>query len=194
MPISTSPLCRPLPNRWSGITLVEVAIALSILAVLMLGLFASLLQSRRLTEASIYQNAANTIIQGYIEQMKNMEFEELSRNPIPTRLDADVMDTLSTSPLPVIDPATVVLGTIPEDVVNNIKVIDVNNTPDIASDDLTLNIWVWVEGLDTPAVGSLVQSRVLGITMIYVWEHNDGAQVRRFMGTVRSIRSFVPTF
>jgi len=178
----------------SGLTLVEVMVALGVLAMLMLGLFAGLIQSRRLTEASIYQNSANTIIQGYIEQMKNMEFEELSRAVIPTRLDEATLDTLTPSALPVIDPDTVVLGTVPLGVTDNIKTVDVNNTPTITTDDLTLHIWVWVQGLDSPAAATLAQARVLGITMIYVWEHRDGAQVRRFMGNVRTIRSFVPTF
>lgn len=178
----------------SGLTIVEVMVSLGVLAMLMMGLFASLLQSRRLTEASIYQNSANTIIQGYIEQMKNMEFEELSRTVIPTRLDESTLDTLTPSTVAVVDPDTVVLGTVPTGVTNNVKVVDVNNTPTITTDDLTLNIWVWVQGMDSPAAATLAQSRVLGITMVYVWEHRDGQQVRRFLGTVRTIRSFVPTF
>jgi type II secretory pathway pseudopilin PulG len=174
--------------------MVEVMVSLGVLAMLMLGLFAALLQSRRLTEASIYQNSANTVIQGYIEQMKNMEFEELSRAVIPTRLDESTLDPLTPSTVAVINPNTVVLGTVPTGVTNNVKVVDVNNTPTITTDDLTLNIWIWVQGMDSPAAASLAQSRVLGITMIYVWEHRDGRQIRRFLGTVRTIRSFVPTF
>ncbi len=174
-------------------TLVEVAIAMTLLALFIAGLFASLLQSRRLTEASIYQNAANTIIQGYVEQMKNMEFEELSRNPVPTRLDAATLDPLSPSPLPVYPMADIVFGTVPTGVVENVKVVDINNTASTA-DDLTLRIWLWIEGLDSPAAASLAQSRVLGITLIYIWEHNDGGNLRRFKGNVRTIRSFVPTF
>lgn len=167
---------------------------MTVLALFVTGLFASLIQSRRLTEASIYQNAANTVIQGYIEQMKNMEFEELSRNPIPTRLDATTLDPLAPSPLPIVPMGSVVVGTVPVSVVENVKLIDVNNTPLNPADDLTLRIWLWVEGLDSPAAPSLVQARVLGLTMIYIWEHNDGAEVRRFKGNVRTIRSFVPTF
>ena len=183
-----------LPASSFGLTMVEVMVSLGVLAMLMLGLFAALLQSRRLTEASIYQNSANTVIQGYIEQMKNMEFEELSRAVIPTRLDEATLDPLTPSTVAIINPNTVVLGTVPTGVTNNVKVVDVNNTPTITTDDLTLNIWIWVQGMDSPAAASLAQSRVLGITMIYVWEHRDGQQIRRFLGTVRTIRSFVPTF
>ncbi len=192
--MTTKPQLRQSTSSLAGMTLIEVAVAMTLLALFVTGLFASIIQSRRLTEASIYQNAANTVIQGYIEQMKNMEFEELSRNPIPTRLDAVILDPLSRSPLPVVAMDSVVFGTVPAGVVENVKVVDVNNTPLNQADDLTLRIWLWVEGLDSPAASSLVQARVLGITMIYIWEHNDGAEVRRFKGNVRTIRSFVPTF
>lgn len=170
-----------------------------ILSMVVIGLLGSLMQSRRLTEASIYQNTANTIIQGYIEQMKNMEIDELTTSPIRTRLDQDTLDPLTPSPLPVIDTSTIVLGTTPAGVVNNAKTIDVNNTPTNANDDLRLNVWVWVESLDgtlpTPiASGSLPAAQCFGITMIYVWEHGTGSNTRRFMGDVRTIRSLVPTF
>jgi len=180
-------------------TLVEVAVAMLILSMVIVILLGSLLQSRRLTEASIYQNTANIILQGYIEQMKNMEVAELTASPIRTRLDQTVLDTLATSPLPVIDKSTVVLGTIPAGVVNNLKVIDVNNTPSVTTDDLRINVWVWVESLDSTlpapiASGSLATSQCFGITMIYVWEHGSGNNARRFMGDVRTVRSIVPTF
>ncbi len=169
-----------------------------LLSMVIMGLLGSLIQSRRLTEASIYQNTANTIIQGYIEQMKNMEIAELTQSPIRTRLDQVTLDTLTPSPLPVIDKSTVVLGTIPTGVVNNAKLVDVNNTPANTADDLRINIWVWVESLDgtmpTPiASGSLAASQCFGITMIYVWEHGSARDTRRFMGDVRTVRSLVPT-
>lgn len=58
-------------------TLVEVLIASGVLALTLGGLLATFLQSRRLTEGSVYQNAALTIVQGYIEQLKNMDIGEM---------------------------------------------------------------------------------------------------------------------
>jgi type II secretory pathway pseudopilin PulG len=183
----------------SGVTLVEVAVAMLLLSMVIVGLLGSLMQSRRLTEASIYQNTANTIIQGYIEQMKNMEVSDLTQSPIRTRLDQTTLDTLKPSPLPVINKSTVVLGTIPTGVEDNAKVFDINNTPGNPADDLRINIWVWIESLDrtlpVPATsGSLAGSQCFGITLIYVWEHGSGRDTRRFMGDVRTIRSLVPSF
>ena len=73
-PAPASPI-RPRQRR--GFTLVETAISMGVLAVLMVGVLSALMLSRRMTEGSIYQNSALTIIQGYIEQMKNMEFASL---------------------------------------------------------------------------------------------------------------------
>lgn len=57
-------------QRSSGLTLVEVMVASAVLGIVMAGSLAALLQSRRLTEGSIYQSAATTVVQGYLEQIK----------------------------------------------------------------------------------------------------------------------------
>ncbi|MFA5058481.1 MAG: hypothetical protein WC485_10230, partial [Opitutaceae bacterium] len=97
-------------------TLIEVAIALSILALSLGGILAALLQSRRLTEGSVSQNSVLTVVQGYVEQMKNMELSQIinadangnaqlsASFTIPTRYKEpptagadDGLDTLQTS-------------------------------------------------------------------------------------------------
>jgi prepilin-type N-terminal cleavage/methylation domain-containing protein len=54
------------------------------------------------------------------------------------------------------------------------------------SNDLHLNIWVWVSDLSNP--GSNVQG-AYGITIIYTWQLNDGFGTKYFMGTLHAIRS-----
>lgn len=92
-------------------TLVEVLIAAGVLTLTLGGLLATFLQSRRLTEGSVYQNAALTIVQGYIEQMKNMDIGEMvggydaSGNPqlntasfaLPVYYSNAVLDQIQTS-------------------------------------------------------------------------------------------------
>jgi hypothetical protein len=56
---------------------VELVLAMTLLSMGSIAVFGSLLFSRRLSEGSIHQNAAVTVVQGYIEQMKNMEFADL---------------------------------------------------------------------------------------------------------------------
>ncbi len=71
-----------LRSRARGMTLSEVIVALFILSLAILGILGVQMQSRRLTEGSVYQNTALTIVQGYMEQMKNMSINSLL-NPTP---------------------------------------------------------------------------------------------------------------
>ncbi|HEY0968465.1 MAG TPA: hypothetical protein VGD88_13825 [Opitutaceae bacterium] len=186
-------------------TLVEVSVALTILSLVIVGAYGALLVSRRLTEGSIYQNSATTIVQGYIEQMKNMEFTDLpyytsggtlvagsgsASNEVPTKLDEvtpDVLNISSGNPpaLSTITPG----GTAPTGVVNNAKVIDINQSG-LASNSLQLKLWVWIQDVSD---ASFDATQVRAITIIYHWRTNDGAKTRWFLGTVRTIRSTVPT-
>jgi len=198
-------------------TLVEVTIGSAVLALLSIGILAAFLQSRRLTEGSIYQNAALTALQGYLEQIKSIEFADVPyydggvlKRPssseaddsteddlIYTLSDEDTLDTLRISPgtPPSLDSLTP--GETPEGVIDNLKLLDVNGTdgedgrPDNPDDDLRLNIWVWVQPLEG-GVDGLSPARA--ITLIYTWEFRDGTNVRRTLGSVRTVRSAIPSF
>jgi len=94
-----------------AMTLVEVMFAAGVLTITMGGMLATFMQSRRLTEGSVYQNAALTIVQGYLEQMKNMDIGQMvggydaSGNPqqatgsfsIPVYYSDATLDALKTS-------------------------------------------------------------------------------------------------
>ena len=110
---------RPMPARARlaiqhnirGMTLLEVMFAVAVLTLSLGGLLATFMQSRRMTEGSVYQNAALTIVQGYIEQMKNMDIGQMvggydaSGNPflntgsysIPVYYSDATLDSLQTS-------------------------------------------------------------------------------------------------
>ena len=237
-------------------TLVEVTLALTILALSLCGILAALIQSRRLTEGSVSQNSALTIVQGYMEQIKNMELKDVVNAPadpaaggvaslansfwIPTRFKEpptgvapgssgdDGMDGLYTStgtpPDPSLLPAP---GTTPStnpavgggSIRDNLKDFSDNSgqrgtattwfacwpgrilDPDsnyvkaqtytTYPGDLHLNMWVWINDLSNT---SAYATQVYGITIIYTYQYRDGQKVRYIMGTVRSIRSTVPTF
>lgn len=163
-------------------SLLEVLIGMGVLAIISAGILASLIQSRRLTEGSIYQNTAVAVAQGYIEQLKNMEFDQLDLNPIPTLLDQGSPDSLSVSPLPISTSTQVV----------NRRYIDLNNTPDNPNDDMPMDIVVYIKDLSNPTA-KVGECKL--ITLIYTWEFADsnGAK-RRYTNTITSIRSRVPTF
>ena len=107
-------------------TLVEVVVALGVFALLLTGILAVLLQTRRLSSASVAQNCALIIVQGYIEQIKNLPLKDFvnasSTDPLnnpqltssfalPTLKDPTDTDiVLSTTPSTV-DPTTLTGGT-----------------------------------------------------------------------------------
>lgn len=216
----------------AGITLVEISVSMTLFALIIIGVIGVLIQSRRLTEGSIYQNSATTIVQGYVEQMKNMELSDLpyytsagtlvagtgssadanlpyytytgstlvagpqagctASNDVPTRLDEVVHDPLFISSGTPPNVATITPGNnAPSGVIDNVKYIDINQTPDNAADDLQIRLWVWVQDLSS---GSPSTTAVRSIIIIYQWRVKDGARFRYWIGTVRTIRSDVPTF
>lgn len=186
-------------RRNRGLTLVEVMVSSVVLSIAMGGIMATLIQSRRLTEGSVYQNSAVTIMQGYVEQMKNMEYSQVivsaATEPpaalkIPTMLDQSSPDplTLSWGTPPATMPAA---GAVPTGGVTNTRVIDINNTPTNTKDDLEMKLWVWVQDL-TGTSPDVVDAKA--ITVIYNWKTKDGGRERITQGSVRTIRSLVPSF
>jgi Tfp pilus assembly protein PilV len=192
-----------------GMTLVELCIAATLLAIGMVAVLGGLLFSRSLSEGSIYQNAAVTVVQGYIEQMKNMEFSDLpytdatgavkagaglTADQIPTMLNAETADSLvisTSTTIPALDTITTNADPSVAGLTDNIKTIDINSTPTNSNDDLRLNLRVWVQDISNAGANA---TQVRALTIQYAWQNGTGANRRIFRGTVRTIRSAVPTF
>lgn len=73
-PIPRSPLIR---RRTSAFSLFEIMISMGIMAIIMSSVLAAFVQTRRLAAASVAQSCAVTIVQGYIEQLKNIPLQNL---------------------------------------------------------------------------------------------------------------------
>lgn len=167
-----------------------------VMAIVIGGLLTMILQSRRMTEGSILQNATVNIVQGYLEQMKNMDYDALSVSPasgtatIPTQIDESTADplTLSNGSPPTSLPP---VGSSPTGAVDNVKTIAIKWPASNPADTLILNIWVWVEDL-TGSATNVAQAKA--ITMVYTYAIRDGGRLRGSRGSIRSIRSVVPTF
>jgi len=170
----------------SGVTLVEIMVAMVILGFSGLGLLSGLMQSRRFTELAIHENTALTIGQGYIEQMKNMEFASLDEAVLPTLFHEGVADTLTVSPLPA-DPT---VGNTTTDKKNS-KLIDIKNTPNDKTDDMNLDVYVYIEDV-TDAANGIGQAR--RIILRYAYSFNDSYRTSNNTDTLYAIRSEVPTF
>jgi Tfp pilus assembly protein PilV len=188
-------------------TLVEVLIATIVFTLVMSGILATIIQTRRLTEGSVVQNSANTILQGYIEQMKTMAFDTdlvcspaTAVNPyvagtslsVPCARDETTAGQdpiyLSAGTPPTSLPA---VGTTPTGAVDNPHSIAIKTPAVTPNDTLTMNLWLWVNDL-TGADTNVTQSK--SITIIYTYKFQDGGRLRTVIGSIRTIRSVVPSF
>ncbi|MBI5771526.1 MAG: hypothetical protein HZA93_27380 [Verrucomicrobia bacterium] len=148
-------------------TLVEVAVAVGVLAVMLGGILTSLVQLRRQAAASLAQNSALTIVQGYIEQIKNIPVQQFvnsdpadrQNNPrltvsfaLPTLKDqgATVIPlntTPSTVPLYTLTGATP--GITPTGVVDNLQSFDLDSR-ETAGTATWATLWPGVNTALTP--------------------------------------------
>ncbi len=161
-------------------------IAISILTLVGLGTLSGMLQSRRMTEGSIYVATATTVAQGYIEQLKNMKFDLLDESVFTELINQGAPDTLTVSPM-VADPE---VGDSATDV-PNVKLIDINNTTSDTTDDLQMTFVVYIDDITDSATGIGDARRI-----ILRWSYTDNSNKNaRFVGnTLYAIRSSVPTF
>jgi len=131
--------------------------------------------------------------------MKTMDYASLAVSPasspsspitVPTVLDEVTPDPLTVSwgTPPTALPA---IGTTPTNAVDNNKTIAMKNPAVNPADTLNLNIWLWVQDL-TGTATDVTNSKA--ITMIYTYQFRDGGRVRSFRGSIRTIRSVVPSF
>lgn len=176
---------RPTSKK-AAFTLVEVMVAAVILTIVGLGTLTGLLQARKLTEGSIYVATATTVAQGYIEQIKNMDFGLLDGPTIPELMSQGVADFLYVSPL-IDSPET---GNTETDIVNS-RSVDINNTPDNAQDDLQINFVVYVQNI-TDAANGVGKARRIVLRWGYV-DKTTGSNVA-VGNTLYAIRSQIPTF
>ncbi len=198
----TFPLLPPIRRRRSSaaaLTLVEVMVATFVLAQFCMGLLSVLIQSRQLTEGSIRQGATLAIFQGHLDQLRGIDYADLPVSAatapstpvtVTTQLDASAATPLTLSygtPPGTLPP----VGTTPPGAVDNLRTIDVNNTPANPNDDVPVNVWVWITDLAAGAPNAAPSKSIL---MIYTWQVRDGKNLRTFRKAVCTVRSNVPSF
>lgn len=193
------PLLRRRMTR--ALTLVEVLIATVVLGMLMMGILATVMQSRRMTEGSVVQNSANAILQGYIEQMKTMAYEtDLVCSPLTTPADPTLWPSLPCVKADgTLDALLLSVGSPPNEIdkVNptggkdNPKPVAIKIPAVNPNDTITFHICVWVNDLSDSTPNA---TQTKAITIIYSYEFMDGGKKRTVVGSLRSIRSAVPSF
>lgn len=152
-----------------GFSLTEATVGIAIFGFASAGLITGMLHARRMAENNVFYVTAITIAQGYVEQMKNMEYVELGLNPIPTKLDREFTDFLSPGEW-------------------NIKKIDIYDTSDTSSDDLRM----WIRPLVTEITTS---DRRYEVSLQFRWEAPaPGGGFSFHEDRIDFIRSFIPAY
>lgn len=198
-------------QKLAGLTLVEVMVSITVMATVMLAFISSFLQSRRTSEGSVLQSASTSLVYGLIEQMKGLDYTTLvpsyetdsfaptGKTPpyIRLRIHQDltlwlmVVHTKSTdspntpkAPLtcPDVNATAASLGAI-DNYTGSIPLSTVTGT---ASQDLNLNLWVWIDEIPDTAKDV---SDVKRITVVYTYRYLDGSVTR----TVRDMEVFIRT-
>lgn len=182
-----------------GMTLVEVVYSMALVTLFTSGILASMLYSRRVSELAVRQNVAIELAQGYSEQIKNMGYEELVESA-PTQATIDANPTLyviktmkdeTTADYMALSPGTpfslagfnAATASCP-----NLRSVVVNPANDRL---LTMNMkfWVWVNDPTTEK-----QLQLKTVTIHYAYEVKVTGGSKWYTGTVKSMRSRVPTF
>lgn len=176
---------KSLSTLKQGYTLVEIMIAAAVLSIVGLGTVSGLLQARKMTEGSIRSGTATTIAQGYLEQMKNMDFTLLDVSPITELRIQGTSDTLTVSPLAE-DPETGGASDI-----ENVRSFDLNNTPNDTGDDLVISFILYVDNITNEANGVGDTRRII---LRHEYTDNTSGANRSVSNTLYSIRSNIPTF
>jgi len=195
-----------------GLTLVEVIVAMTVLVTVFLGFLASFIHSRRVTEGSVMQSAATSLVYGIVEQIKgldyttlvpSMEADDLAPSGTPpylrVRINQDRVVWLQTvytpyvSPPNTTPPAAPIATPAPTATAASVGAIDnivgplpLSSVAGATSQALTLNLWVWVDEMPDASRDVVHVKRV---TLVYTYAYNDGSRVR----TVRDREVFIRT-
>lgn len=162
----------------AGYTLVEIVIASVIFAFTSVSLTSLALQTRRFTEEAIYLSTALTAAQGYLEQMKNMDYNDLFEDPIPTEFNQGDPDPIIPTPTPI--------DADPTNWVWNEKSLELQQTPANSADNVRMWLSAHVEQNNAVSVR---------ITVYFYYESRAFRASRASpIYSLRVIRSQVPTF
>jgi len=163
--------------RSRGMTLAEIVIAMAVFSLIAGGIVGLSIQSRRMAESAIRENTAATVTQGYLEQIKSIEYSAL--------VDA------------IADPGNVAIGTKTDQDTNdpimlnvkNQKTLIINTAPD-GTPNRFMRFWITPTATDLAGTGR----RAVTFTAQFEWEGNDRGVGDIRTSTIRFVRSYVPTY
>jgi type II secretory pathway pseudopilin PulG len=167
-------------------TLTEVVIALGLLAILSASVISITFQIRSNAEQSVYQNTALTLAQGYMEQIRHLDY---------TTLKSVAQDSSSSVTLPLNNASggaiTPVSGSFFGNGVWSTETIYLDqDAHGRAIQPVTFKFRAVLASLETATSGL---ASGVEVVLYYQTAYNFGV-TRTFNGTLRSVRSSVPTY
>jgi prepilin-type N-terminal cleavage/methylation domain-containing protein len=196
-PSDRSAAQRRQPKDIRGLTLVEVMVSMTLMAVVMLGFISSFLQSRRITESSVLHAAASSLFYGIVEQMKGLAYAELlpstgvddnapsdvkDKPPyIRIRINQDVTKWLrvvytqlpNAAKAPTTTPGTTVKAADIGAIDNFLGDLPMSTVTGTTSQDLALNLWIWID-----EISGKDADEVKKVTIVYTYSYMDGGYER----------------
>lgn len=178
----------PFQRHRRGLTLVETMIALSIFTVLAAGLSASIILSRKLAEANVYESTALTVATGYLEQLKNIPFGD-TEDPLNGTLMAAIQSGTGAK-----------LDTKKDQGTDDPIYLGVATTRPVLIDrreheDGSLRSELWMDFTVQPEMRYLEPLnglQAIEITIHYTWRTPANQVLTQ--RTIKTVRSNVPTF
>lgn len=196
-----------------ALTLVEVMVALTLMATVMLGFIGTFIQSRRVTESSVLHAAATSLIYGLIEQIKQLDystslpnneidpFAPAGQSPPYVRIRLNQSKVVWLTAVHTL-PSTAALPTAPKGptstpapsataasvgaVDNFIGSLPLSTVTGTTAQQINLNLWMWIDEIPDTATDV---SEVKKITLVYTYSYLDGRSTR----IVRSREVFLRT-
>lgn len=183
------------PRRAGGLTLVETMVSLTLMATVMLGFIGTFIQSRRVTESSILHAAATSMVYGMLEQIKQMDYatllpsyevdpyapSTLAPPYVRVRINQSTVKWLRTvhtqapnaPKAPTTTPGPTVAASALGATDNFIGSIPLSTVTGTTSQQINLNLWVWVDEIPSGDA-----SEVKKVTVVYTYSYMDGSTER----------------
>lgn len=154
-----------------AMTLFEIMISIGIFGVVAVSIIGVILQSRRIAEMNIYESTALTAAQGYLEQIKTMDYATLATTSLPTLPQAITPNQWNTPPA-----------------------IDINLTTANTADDIPFRIKPTITNLFTDGTAPITGLKCYEIVIDYEFDARIYKTLKTYKGNVRLIRAAVPTY
>jgi prepilin-type N-terminal cleavage/methylation domain-containing protein len=183
-------LSRPLSRRpgaaLRGLTLIEVMISLGIFALVATSVVAVTFRIRSMAEQTVYQNTALVLAQGYIEQLRSLDYPTLER-AAQDATGTVALALVNAGGATVADTSGGVLGN--GDWSSETVFLDenANGTP---IQPLQFRFQPVLTSLTTSTSGA---ASGVEITVNYQTTYNFG-HTQTFTGSLRTVRSAIPTY